>query len=147
MSSSSGTGPGAWERLRSLPGRTPLRVKLITAVLALVIIALAVISFTSRAVFSGYLMRQAEGRLADYYQQIDSLVGGGNLGRYNVLNSSLDQSWLLDSRWQQIQPTGPGGVPIQLSGSPPPQIPTSQAWLTANAGKPVTVSGQSGSSW
>ena len=35
---------GFWGTVRSLPGRTPLRVKLITAVLALVGIALAVIS-------------------------------------------------------------------------------------------------------
>jgi len=63
MSSAAGTGRGARERLRSLPSRTPLRVKLITALLALVIIALAVISITSRAVYSGYLMRQHAGKL------------------------------------------------------------------------------------
>ena len=36
--------------------RTPLRIKLITALLALVALALAVISFTSVAVLRGYLL-------------------------------------------------------------------------------------------
>ena len=58
MSSAGGSGR-AWQRLRALPDRTPLRVKLITAVLALVVIALAVISFASRAVYRSYLMHQA----------------------------------------------------------------------------------------
>ena len=35
-----GRSGGFWQSVRDLPGRTPLRVKLITAVLALVAIAL-----------------------------------------------------------------------------------------------------------
>jgi two-component system, OmpR family, sensor kinase len=147
MSSTSGTARGAWERLRSLPDRTPLRVKLITALLALVIIALAVISFTSRAVFSGYLMHQAENRLTNDYNTVVGHANMVRLGRFGYLGDSQDQVWLLDSHGQQIQAIGPGGQPI-VSAGPPPQIPTSQAWLTANVGKLVTVSGQaSGDNW
>ena len=44
--------------LRRLSGRTPIRVKIITALLALVAIALAVISMVSLAVFRNYLQDQ-----------------------------------------------------------------------------------------
>ena len=120
----------AWKRLRGLPDRTPLRVKMITAVLALVIIALAVISLTTRAVFRDYLLHQAQARLANYYQQEEALVGGGHLDRFYFLNNGLEQAWVLNSIGQQVRAPGPNG--LSTSG-PPPQVPTSQAWLTANA--------------
>src|SRR5579875_1063011 len=46
-----------------LSQRTPLRVKLITALLALVALALAVISFTSIAFFRAYLVDQSDNQL------------------------------------------------------------------------------------
>src|ERR1700761_8790512 len=46
-----------------LSQRTPLRVKLITALLALVALALAVISFTSIAFFRAYLVNQSDNQL------------------------------------------------------------------------------------
>jgi two-component system OmpR family sensor kinase len=136
----------AWKRLRGLPDRTPLRVKMITAVLALVIIALAVISLTTRAVFRDYLLHQAQARLANYYQQVEPQVGNGHLSRYVFFSDGLEAVWLLNSRGQQIQVPGLGGAPIQPPQAPP-EVPTNQAWLTANAGKQVTVPGQSGTSW
>jgi two-component system, OmpR family, sensor kinase len=136
----------AWDKVRGLPDRMPLRVKMITAVLALVIIALAVISLASRAVFGGYLQRQAETELNNYYAQIEQQAANGHLGRYGLFGNGLEQVWLLNSHGQQL--TGPSGNPvIQTSSTPPPQVPTSQAWLNANAGKIVTVAGQSGSRW
>jgi two-component system, OmpR family, sensor kinase len=62
MSAAGGTGR-AWQRLRRLPDRTPLRVKLITAVLALVAIALAVISIAGISVLKSYLLNQADDSL------------------------------------------------------------------------------------
>ena len=47
MSSRSGLSR-RWQQVRRLPGRTPLRIKLITAVLALVAIALAAISIAGQ---------------------------------------------------------------------------------------------------
>ena len=44
-----------WQALRRLSDRTPLRIKLITALLALVAIALAVMGFVGVAVFGSYL--------------------------------------------------------------------------------------------
>ncbi len=149
MAMSAGRIGQAWESLRSLPERTPLRVKMITAVLALVIIALAVISFTSRAVFGDYLERQADNRLNLYYSQVVPYVsdvlggGGGHFDRGALFDDGPDRTWFLNSRGQQLQLMGPS--PGQPGAAP--DVPTSQAWLTANAGKSVTVSSQSGDNW
>src|SRR5450755_3414287 len=64
-----------------LSQRTPLRVKLITALLALVALALAVISFTSIAVFQGYLLNQADVQLQSLQARANSAlnVNGGGL--------------------------------------------------------------------
>src|ERR1700751_5431281 len=55
--------------LRRLSGRTPIRVKIIAALLALVIIALAIISTVSLAVFRNYLQGRADTQLLSLYQQ------------------------------------------------------------------------------
>src|SRR5579863_9981594 len=51
-----------WEPLKQLSGRTPLRTKLIAAMLTLVIMALAAISITSVVVLQ-YLYTQRDGQL------------------------------------------------------------------------------------
>src|SRR5260221_4844822 len=78
---SSAAGPGrAWQRLRALPGRTPLRVKLITAVLALVAIALAVISIAGISVLRSYLLNQddnaLQGSIGSAVHYVDQYEGG-----------------------------------------------------------------------
>jgi two-component system, OmpR family, sensor kinase len=133
-------------RLRDLPDRTPLRIKMITAVLALVIIALAVCSFVSRVVFEDYLQHQASTQLTSFYQKVEQLPPD-RIDRYLYLANGNEQVWLLDSRGQQVGVLGPGGTALNSGGPPPPQIPTNQAWLTANAGKQVNVTGQSGEDW
>jgi two-component system OmpR family sensor kinase len=110
---------------------------MITALLALVIIALAVISFTSREVFSGYLHRQAQTQLTNYYNEIESRAQFGR--GVPFFNNGQEQVWLLS-------PTT--GEPVSAtSNTQPPQIPTSQQWLSANSGKPVTAQGPSGTNW
>src|SRR5262252_2971114 len=52
-----------WEPLRRISDRTSLRTKLITAVLALVIMALLAISIASVAMLRGYVTTQHDGRL------------------------------------------------------------------------------------
>ncbi|MGH3397126.1 MAG: sensor histidine kinase [Streptosporangiaceae bacterium] len=56
----SGESRGLWSSVRHLPRRTPLRVKLITAVLTLVAIALVVISVAGLAFLRNYLLGQAD---------------------------------------------------------------------------------------
>jgi two-component system, OmpR family, sensor kinase len=142
MSSAGRTGR-AWQRLRALPDRTPLRVKLITAVLALVIIALAVISLAGRAVFSNYLHRQAENHLIDYFNQVSQ---SGHLNRYEFFGDGVNVVWLLQPNGQELALPGNGPPPDQTT-QPHPQVPTSQAWLTANATKVVTLPDPSGDNW
>ena len=109
MSSAGGIGR-ARQRLRALSDRTPLRVKLITAVLALVIIALGVMTFASRAVYRSYLIHQARNQLVQYDDQVTQYVnytfniGGGAPGRHFALfNNGLDRTWFLSSSGQQLQ--------------------------------------------
>jgi two-component system OmpR family sensor kinase len=145
----------AWQWLRALPDRTPLRVKMITAVLALVIIALGVISFASRAVYRGYLIHQARNQLVQYDNQVMPYVnyvlgvggggggdGDGHIGHFALFNNGLDRTWFLSSSGRQLQ-LAQGPQPDWT----PPQVPISHAWLIANQGSPVTVATQSGDSW
>src|SRR5215831_6687251 len=139
MSSAGGLGR-AWQWLRALPDRTPLRVKLITAMLTLVIIALGVISFASQAVFRGYLEHQAEIRLDLYAHHVLNMVDeSGGPGHSRFIGDGLQQVWVLDSNGRQI--------PQWFNSVPPPQVPASQAWVTATGGNPVTVPGKSGDHW
>ncbi len=55
--------------LRRLSGRAPLRVKMITALLALVIVALAIISVASLTVFRNYQVQRANQQVIGLYQQ------------------------------------------------------------------------------
>src|SRR5437660_12771911 len=61
--STSGESRSAWQSVRQLPERTPLRVKLITAVLTLVAIALVVISIAGLGFLRTYLLNQADSNL------------------------------------------------------------------------------------
>ena len=130
-----------WEWLKRLPGRTPLRVKLVSALLALVAIALTVISVSSLAVFRSYLINRAETQLQVLLQQAAhaSRTGGGPHGPPGF---GLP-GYVLELQNQQ------GNVVGTFSGwrhpdVPGPKIPTDQAWLTANAGKFATVPAVSG---
>jgi two-component system, OmpR family, sensor kinase len=158
MSSAGETGPvargsgWAWQRLRGLPGRTPLRVKLITAVLALVAIALAVISFVTISVLKSYLLQPYDSNLQSYVRGAETAVsqylGGARPGQA----MGVAVAWVPDGGKLQwvIQPTEPRSFnPFAHSLAQPqllpyPQIPASSAWLAANSSRDATVSAQSG---
>ena len=77
-----GTWTGRWigrqqRAIRRLSERTPLRVKLITAVLALVIIALGAIGVASVYVLHSYLTTQSDTELKDEFSNL--AVNPGNL--------------------------------------------------------------------
>ena len=136
--------PGSAGRRRPLRRqlhRVPLRIKLITAVLALVVIALGIISVTSLVVFRNYLEDRADAQLRVLALQAQNFSGDGIGGphspgfgvpgyvvEYRAANGTLFQGY---GTWQQL--TTPG-----------PSVPTAKTWLTANAGKLVTVPAQSG---
>jgi two-component system OmpR family sensor kinase len=122
---------------RRLAARTPLQVKLIVAVLALVTVALALIGLASVAALDGYLV----GRLDDQLQAVaqgsarqgPSGYGPGP-GHRGPPSPYLIQYRLADGR--------PDGELVQNpleQDRQPPQVPDDAAWYQANTGEVVTV--------
>ena len=135
----------SWWTVRRLSARTPLRTKLVTALLALVAIALAVISFVGIAVFGGYLQDQVDVQLRGLDAQVQNApfaFSGVSHHPTFLLNNTLVE--VLASNGQPV--TGIGNW--QNLGSPGPAISTSQSGTSGNSGQPVTVPAQSGGySW
>jgi two-component system OmpR family sensor kinase len=135
-----------WQKARRIPARVPLRIKLITAVLALVAVALSIISIAGISALRGYLLGGVDATLQnqDYY---DNFVR-----RYLFAQTKFDspggQLWIAylpagERQYQSVlEPVG--GRPMSLDAVPPPSVPTSAGWLTAHNDMPVTVPGQSG---
>ena len=156
MSLAAGTGRRAWERLRGLPRRTPLRVKLITAVLALVAIALAVISFAGISMLRGYLLNQYDSTL-----QASANRAQDDVAQYLSTGNTFQdlQGYVIwipsggkpNQVVQQVKMAGFSpypGIPPQTQTVPGPQVPADPAWLAANNNREVTVPAQSGGgSW
>jgi two-component system OmpR family sensor kinase len=149
--------------LRGLSDRTSLRTKLISAVLALVFVALATISITSVWVLRNYLTTQYDSRLLAQYQNAVaaySLPHGILIetpsAQFNVLYGVPHQSSLytgIQVLGAQLAPApapsqGPGWpYPPNPAGMPPqsvPSVPSSQSWAMANSGRLVTLGSQSG---
>jgi two-component system, OmpR family, sensor kinase len=135
-----------WQKARRIPARVPLRIKLITAVLALVAVALSIISIAGISALRGYLLGGVDATLQnqDYY---DNFVR-----RYLFAQTKFDspggQLWIAylpagERQYQSVlEPVG--GRPMSLDAVPPPSVPTSAGWLAAHNDMPVTVPGQSG---
>jgi two-component system OmpR family sensor kinase len=130
-----------WRSARQLPHRTPLRVKLIAAVLALVTAALAVISIAGIAFMRGYLLNQAEQELR---------AAANNVGPYNLVRSylffnvtqpqidygGLSIQWLPDNgKAQQVVAEYSDFQAGQPHLVPPPAVSNSDSWL-AHRGEP-----------
>ncbi len=146
------SGPARlWKAARLLPGRTPLRVKLISALLALVAVALAVISISGISVLKSYLLSQSD-------QQLTTLTGSfGQARRYMqaylenpevIYQPGVSVSWVPagEPLQQVVRPEvltgfGPKARGTAIAG---PAVPVSAQWLAANASQPVTVPAQSG---
>jgi two-component system, OmpR family, sensor kinase len=122
---------------RRLLARTPLQVKLIVAVLALVTVALLLIGLASVAALDGYLV----GRLDDQLQEVavgsarqgPPRFGGPGPPHRGPPSPYLVQYRLADGRLD-VKDENPLGQDRQ-----PPQVPDDPAWFEANAGEAVTV--------
>jgi two-component system OmpR family sensor kinase len=126
------------QALRRLSHRSPLRVKLIASLLALVALALAVISFTSIAFFRGYLVSQADTQLGRLVTRINSSqMGTGGPASLTVNGMVIE---VRDANGNLV----PGIGNLSDLGVPGPDVPTAQSWLSANAGHAVTVPAVSG---
>ncbi len=154
MSSTSERG-SFWDGLRRLPGRTSLRVKMITALLALVAIALAVISVASVTVFSNYQVKRANQQLTALYTQAQAQLQFQAQApqSHSLLYTQAGIGYVIGA-WPYLEaqvPTGktlnsvaaaqrPDTVPSSL-----PNVPTSNSsWLKANAARMVDVPAISG---
>jgi two-component system, OmpR family, sensor kinase len=143
MSLSASSG-GVWRSARRLPDRTPLRVKLISAVLVLVALALAVISLVGVAVLRTYLFDQANDQLQGLGQQAATLVQRYIFNQDQNTSSQLSLTWTPSGALpeQVVQPVQ--GFGEEASRLPGPKLPSSADWIAANAGKPVVVGARSG---
>jgi two-component system, OmpR family, sensor kinase len=128
----------AWESLRGLPDRTPLRVKMVTAVLALVAIALVAISFVGIAFLKDYLLNGADAQLQELYQNAPHLQYGGHSAASVSPEPWLFEALLPDGGLQHVQ----GYLPL---GTPGPAFSTDASWLSKSTPTYVTVPAQSGS--
>jgi two-component system OmpR family sensor kinase len=142
---------GIWRSARELPSRTPLRIKLIAAVLALVTAALAVISIAGIAFLHGYLLHQADDELANAarFGQIPLRVQAYLAsGETQPSNGGISVQWLpKHGHLQQAlgEFTGFRGQPGRMV--PGPAVSHDSPWLATVPGAvsdPVTVSSQSG---
>jgi two-component system OmpR family sensor kinase len=124
-----------------------LRVKLITSLLALVALALVVISFISTAVFRGYLLNQADtqlnGLLVSAQHDLSAVTGAAPGGLDHMPRAFVPSGYvaeLLDSNGNPVGGFGNG----QSLPTPGPDVPTSLSWVSAHTGKAVTVPAVSG---
>jgi two-component system OmpR family sensor kinase len=151
-------GAGTWTRrwigrqqrvIRRLSERTPLRVKLITAVLALVIIALGAIGVASVYVLHSYLTTQSDNELTGAISNLDtdSLINKppGYLyrieGEQNLFAGIQLPGNQLAWSYADMPGIGSPGQPRQSL----PSLPTSANWGGIISPTLVTVPAQSGS--
>jgi two-component system OmpR family sensor kinase len=133
-----------WQKARRLPGRTPLRIKLITAVLALVFIALGVISVAGISVLRSYLLGQVDTQLADSAETTQHTVSRclSDPSSCPFYSRGLTIYWLpAGGPTQQIvlAAQNPFAMPSQQEPIPGPALSNSQSWTDSIVGKPVTV--------
>jgi two-component system, OmpR family, sensor kinase len=136
-----------WRALLSLPNRTPLRTKLICALLALVIIALAAISVSSFWLLRSYLTSQDDTNLRAVYDTINSTQNypaqpglAYGIAHTNFTVGIEQAAPLTPASAQGGEPSYGGSSRMQSL----PAVPTGQIWADLNNGKLVTVPAQSG---
>jgi len=129
--------------VQRLSSRTSLRTKLVTALLALVAIALAVMGFVGIAVFGGYLQSQVDAQLRGLDAQVQSdpnaFTGRGHQLVFLMNNSVVE---VLAPDGQAVSGIGNWQ---NLTGNSGPAIPTSHSGTTTgNSSQPFTVPALSG---
>jgi two-component system OmpR family sensor kinase len=138
-----------WLGLQRLSNRTPLRTKLITALLALVIVALAAISVSSVWMLRSYLSSQDDTALQSVLNSVNGETVSMEPGLSYEVHGILVGVQLPGTPLSSVG--GQSGFPSFGGNSQAPPLPavsTNLAWAQANNGKLVTVPAQSGNeSW
>ena len=146
-------GERRWRLFRGISDRTPLRTKLIAAVLVLVIMALAAISVTSDVVLNSYLTTQYDNLLTSTFTNASPTTFEGDPAGYaytlqHETASLIVGIQLTGTPLAPVSGGGLGAMPNNQQTQPLPNVPTTQSWAAANAGKLLTVGSQSGpESW
>jgi two-component system, OmpR family, sensor kinase len=139
--------------MRRLPDRTPLRVKLIAAVLALVAIALLVISVAGLAFLRKDLLAQADSNVsgsvrsvASHFGYVQSYLADGNI---QEVAAPVAGVWLPNGRKPQLAAQEVTGYAVNAQGQPTggekkpgPKVAPGASWLSGN--EFVTVGATSG---
>ena len=135
---------GPWQVLTRYSARTPLRIKLIAALLALVIVALGVVTAAGAFVFRNNLHANAD-------QQVTKLFSQAKVYLPRQINPQYPAP--LNTFGPYLEAFVPSGQRLGAGLSPTgqaalPNVPTSSAWLNANQGQLVTVAANAGGdSW
>jgi two-component system, OmpR family, sensor kinase len=152
-------GSARWQALRQLPGRIPLRIKLITAVLTLVAIALMAISVAGVSFLRSYLLGQTDAYLETLLPGYGARAVNDCLLGYtvcpttgNIIGTSVD--WVLEGRTKVthiyipvsrvkavIGPNGPG---FDAQTEPGPAIQPVLHWLIYHPNQAITLPATSG---
>jgi signal transduction histidine kinase len=145
---------GRWQFVKELPGRTPLRIKLVAAELALVAIALTAISVAGIDVLRSYLLKQQNHELlaADESETLqiraqnylDTEFADGRRTRLvHQVSTKFSADWVSDGRLYHVIYPISGysdiGLPVPVPG---PSFSTSAPWLQKFA--PVVVGARAG---
>ena len=140
-----------WEGLRDLSDRTSLRTKLITGLLAMVIVAIAAISITGVWVLRSYLIEQDDSQLRSAQHSVyNELVAGAQIvqpGETVPVHPLLNVYAGVQQAGVALKPpNSQSGIPYAGHGEAQsvPAVPTSPLWATVNSGKLMTVPAQSG---
>ena len=137
--------PRPWEPLKRLSDRTPLRTKLITAMLALVIMALAAISVTSVVVLRTYLYTQRDNQLQAAFGDVMGISLQVPFDTPKFIGAGAIVA--VQQPGTQLQGNNPG-PPFQGMGNPRqvqslPELPTGN-WAPSSKYVVITVPAQSG---
>jgi signal transduction histidine kinase len=138
-----------WIALQRLSSRTSLRIKLISALVALVIFALAALGMVGISILRGYLLGPYDGELqnAGGSPQIASCVQAYLSGDANC-RADVDIYWLtssgqLEPVWT-LQPNSYFGYQPAQNSSALPDLSGITTWLRAHTQQPTTIPAQSG---
>jgi two-component system, OmpR family, sensor kinase len=142
-----------WQALRRLSNRTSLRTKLITALLALVIFALAAMGIAGVSLLRGYLIGPVDTALKNVGSQqvVLTALSGDPRSEFVLQQNGYVVWWVPDQGAPQlvVQPSPtPIGMGQQNKVLTAQSLDAIQSWLSANPQTPITVPGQvSGDRW
>jgi two-component system OmpR family sensor kinase len=144
--------PSRPSRLKQLAGRTPLRTKLIAAVLALVIMALAAISVTSVIVLRTYLYTQRDDPLKGVYNRVASAIASASGPVSVTLDSPYPEGAGMILAFQnpgsQLVAANQGpslpGMSNNHEAQSLPELPTAKDWTGSEGAVLTTAPAQSG---